>query len=313
MTKKTIKVGLHGHILPDYGEKWKKKLGFGGRDLADIVFTTCKEANIDLYVLTNEPEFPGYKQKSRHQHVRENALSLARQKRLEYADLGESAFRIKSGNHELTLLDGQSLRIYAKDFGTGRYRLFESLAIGRSGIQDSPISNDYDFPSFEEASKYLKGEGLPSIGEHIFAHGHEGPMDKDQAKKYCNDGIFDALEHNAKLGLSRFWNKPLIPSQISGNTEIANEEVVTLAKETNTPLFANDDSDFPEHVGVASMEFPKDKMDMTNGDTITSSILQLTKDSTYKGPQFKANYGQITNGEAWKYIWLIGQSMLPTW
>jgi len=80
--EQTLKVNLHGHGLPDYSEKWKQKLGVSGRNTAEIIAERCFEENIGLYTITNEPEFPGYKEKSRLQHVRESAQELSKKTRI---------------------------------------------------------------------------------------------------------------------------------------------------------------------------------------------------------------------------------------
>ena len=179
--EKPIMVNLHGHGLPDYSEKWKKKLGVSGRNTAEIIFERCIEKDIGIYAITNEPEFPKYREKTRYECVRNEAIELSSRLGYEFDTLGDNAFHLKLSRNgeekETIFIRGQSLRITDKILKTGNLREYELLTFGRDGIQD--------FKSFDESFKYLNGEGLPAIGEHLLAQGHHGPFEIERIKQWC--------------------------------------------------------------------------------------------------------------------------------
>ena len=60
-----IKATLHSHGLPDYSNKWKRACGYeSDANAAEIIFENCVRSGIGIYTLTNEPEFPRYREKS---------------------------------------------------------------------------------------------------------------------------------------------------------------------------------------------------------------------------------------------------------
>lgn len=276
-----IKVNLHGHGLPDYSEKWKKKLGVSGRNIAEIIFEKCIKKDIGIYTITDEPEIPMFIEKTRYDWVRDAAIALSSQLNYEFNSLGNNAFHLKilrNGEEKETIFQrGQSLRITDKSLKTGNLREYEMLTFGRDMIKD--------FNSFDEAFKYLNGEGLPAIGEHLLAYGHHGPMEVERIKDYCENGNFLAVEHNAKIAmpkLCRFLVPPLGPlKKVQGGTKSTNSRLAKLVQPYDTPIIANDDADFPVHIGVAPTEFPEDKVRRDSGETIRDDLVGLIKNNDF--------------------------------
>jgi len=302
MDPQTIKVNLHGHGLPDYGKEWKKRLGVEGRNIAEIIANRCYEKGIGIYTLTNEPEFPGFRKKSRYQHVREAAQRLDKLQGYEFGNLGGTAFLLKRSifrrEQEVCFIQGESLRITDEHLRTHESRDYELLTFGSEGI--------FGFYTFNEAFRYLQGEGLPAIGEHLLAQGHHGPMEKERIEQYCAEKKFLAVEHNGKVAFpySFAMLPPIGPfKKLRRNTRWANRRLKTLVKPHKTPIIANDDADFPVHIGSAFTEFPRDRVRMESGETIKDSLIELIKSK-----DFEAHEGHITRCQAIHYGTLIALS-----
>jgi len=97
-----IKVGLHGHGLPDYGGWWKKRLGYrGNENTAKIISDACLNTNMGIYTITDD-QFGRRNGKSRFQQVKESAQDLSREKNstYNYGGLGTCAFIVdRDGDH----------------------------------------------------------------------------------------------------------------------------------------------------------------------------------------------------------------------
>jgi len=294
-----IKVNNHGHGLPDYSEKWKKKLGVAGRNTAEIISERCIEEDIGIYTLTNEPEFPGFREKTRYNWVRDAAIALSAQPDYEFNSLGQNAFHLKvsrNGEEKETIFQrGQSLRITDKSLKTGNLREYEMLTFGRDGI--------IDFKSFDEAFKYLNDEGLPAIGEHLLAYGHHGPMEMDRIKKYCANGNFLAVEHNAKIAMPNICSllPPIGPlKKVRGATKRKNTDLAKLVKYYGTPVIANDDADFPEQIGAAYTEFLRNKIRTDKDENIREDLITLIRNN-----DFYAHKEHLSKSQVFRYAALI--------
>jgi hypothetical protein len=268
MEQETIKVNLHGHCLPDYGEWWKKQYGIEGRNLAQVFSDRCFEKGMGIYVLTNDP-FWNFPNKSRFQYVFEDAIKLAKKGEYKLETLRKNAFRIEKEGNEVIFLDGQSLRIREKG------QEYELLTFGASGIQD--------FTSLNDAFNYLSDYGLGAVGEHPLAEGHHGPYGKEKLEELCAEGKLLAVEHNAKLSLPN-WLSPL--PKFRGYTKNKNDQAAEIAEKYQTPVIANDDADTPPQIGAAYTIFPKKRIKIENGETITQDLIALIKEQdfeTHKG------------------------------
>jgi len=306
-----IKTNLHGHGLPDYSPKWLERLGYKGNDnVAEIIAERTFKKNLGIYVLTNEPEFPGFRQYGRFDWVQDSARILSKQPSYEFSKLGNNAFLLKRSydgeENETIFMRGQSLRITDKSLKTGNLREYEMLTIGRDQIND--------FPSFDEAFRYLSGEGLPAIGEHPLAYGHHGPLEEERLLDYCSNGKFTAVEHNAKMAMPdwTFFIPPihLMLKQVRGARRSVNSRLERFLEpvlnphvdqDRSFPLIANDDADLPEQIGAAPTEFPRNKIRLnTNGDNIVEDITRLVKTN-----QFKAHKDYLTLKQVIGYAYLI--------
>lgn len=295
-----INVNLHGHGLPDYGYKWKRRLGYDDfENTAEIIFNRCVEENINIYTLTNEPEFPGFMIKSRYECVRDSAIDLSSNKKYELSSLGKNAFHLKKSDNgksnEIIFLNGQSLRIKDNELGTGREREYELLTFGKSGIPN--------FNSFSEAFKYLNGEGLPAIGEHLLAYGHHGPMEIERIKDYCENKNFLAVEHNGKIAMPNlFYFLPPIDCLkiVRGATKNKNKILEKLVNPYGIPIIGNDDADFPNQIGSAYTEFTKNKLRLDKDENIGEDLINLIKSK-----DFIAHKGNISTLKVLEYALLI--------
>ncbi len=291
-----IKVNLHGHGLPDYGHKWKRACGYDPyANVAEIIFDRCVAAGIGIYTLTNEPEFPGYREKSRYLSVNDFAKELESGGRYERTPLDTSAFHLrrKKDDKELIFLRGQSLRVTDVIPRRKDKREYELLTVGRDDMGN--------FDSFDAAFNYLRAQGLPAIGEHPLAYGHHGPIERERLELFLETKLLTAVEWNGKLGMTNWswlfppiftgWNNGLREKvdQVRGARRSRNTELETLAIKFRTPMIANDDADLPEQIGIASTTFERSAIRMeTSGSEIVEDIYRLIRDGW-----FKANKGDI--------------------
>jgi len=302
----TIKVGLHGYIMPDYSPKWKQILAYAsGENTVRIVFDACRVSDLGPYTITDD-EYERTNQKTRFQQVKESAQVLSQDLSYRFGDLGDKAFLIEHEEYKLILLAGQRLRVKDISLSTKIPREYELLTFGRDGIDDRDLLDD----TFES----LEGEGLPAIGEHLLAYGHQGPMEHERIFQYCTDGRFTAVEHNAKIAMpNAAWLIPQIHSALlplRGARKSANIRLEKLIKTiknpfidngSSFPVIANDDSDFPEHIGAAYTEFLRDQIRLdTNGDNITEDLMRLITNN-----QFRVHKGHLTFPQIMKYAYLI--------
>jgi hypothetical protein len=296
----SIKVGLHGHGLPDHSRRWKSILGFDeSAEDADIFYNACSRAGIGIYVITDDeyghidsPHNPlGL---SRHEQV---GISASRSS-LNYEKLGENAFVLEKDGNPIIFLDGQSIDVIDRSRESGRIRRYELLTFGRSGIKGG-----WDF---EQTFSYLSNEGLPAIGEHLLAYGHHGPIERDRLEEYCQEKRFNAVEHNAKMAFPKLvvgW----IPSVheklkvLKGANRATNKDLEEIAFKHRTPMIANDDSDFPSHIGAAYTIFSRSAIRMnSSGDEIVEDILRLIKTG-----RFETHKGHLTVPQVLNYTWKI--------
>lgn len=294
-----IKVGLHGHILPDYGPRWKEILGYSPSDnLAKIAFDSCSRADIGIYTITDD-EYERTNGRTRFAQVRDNAEKHLPRQNYVTGRLGENAFFVEEKSNpekRIVFLAGQSLRVKDVSRKTGLKREYEMLTVGRDGLDT--------FSSFDEAFHYLCEEGLPAIGEHLLAYGHHGPMENKRLLEYLGEGKFTAVEHNAKLAMPSI--ALLIPpitkslARLRGATKSANFRLNSLEETFEVPIIATDDSDFPEHIGAAYTEFPRDRIDFSNGDSIVRSLTDLIE-----GGFFSAVKNHLSLGQVMRYAWIM--------
>lgn len=298
MIENPIKVGLHGHGLPDFKPWWKARLGYAPEEnTAKIIIDAAVNAGIGIYTITDD-EFGRERDKSRFQQVRESAEKLTNpdNPRYQYASAGKNAFRIRKGDDEILFLDGQSLEVLDLDGISGDLRKYELLTFGRSGISGGN--------SFRDTFSYLDGEGLPSIAEHPLAHGHHGPMDIFLYENLCRGGEFTAVEHNAKVAVPN-WLGWIPHPMINGHIRRKNYAAAQVAKEHGVPVIANDDADFPSQIGRAYTIFPGDNISMIDGDSVKDSLVNLIREGN-----FETHRGDIGGIGFFKYCARIAESQL---
>ncbi len=264
---KTINVGLHGHVLAGFGNYWREK--YNCPNIARTLFDKCVENNLKIYVITDDV-YGNINGVSRFNQISHESFY---DPKLEYERLDDNAFVLSQGKNSVYLLNGQSVRV--KD-GEKRYDI---ATFGKEGLSD--------FPSFEEAKKYFDGEGLLSISilEHPLAEAHRGALTKERLEEILFKKYIDAIEFNSKIAVPNIFK--YVP-YLKGFTKEKNEDASLIAEKYKIPIVANDDSDTPPQIGLAYNIFPENKINFTNGETITrdiNSLILLNKFQIKKGYQ----------------------------
>ncbi len=257
---KKVNVNLHGHVLARFDNWWRKQYGIQGKNLAGILVDICIQKNLEIYAITDDV-FGNQNGKSRFEQIFEEAKRLPKNYQIE--KLGNNAFVVSKSEKEVYFIDGQSLIV------RGDERNYELLTFGKSGINK--------FNSFNEAIKYLHGEGLLAIAEHPLAKGHYGNMRK-KLEELCYERKIDAVEHNGKIAVPNWLS--WMP-KFNGFTKKRNESATKIAKDYGIPIVANDDSDTLVQIGSAYSIFPRERIKLDNGKNIVQSFGEVIRENDF--------------------------------
>ncbi|HDK42466.1 MAG TPA: hypothetical protein ENG87_03745, partial [Candidatus Pacearchaeota archaeon] len=255
------KANLHGHFNPDFSAYWLERFDLTGKNIAQVAAEKCFEKGLEVYAITSEydNEDNSGRVSDRFQFVLEHAKRLSRP--YELHTLGENSFVIAKdvGNKKVIFLNGQSIKVKEKD------NLYEILTFGTNKVPN--------LMGFNETFKYLDGEGLPGIGEHVLCVDHHG-IGKQRTEEFAREGKLTAIEHNAQLAL------PSCPSWtpvVGSYSKQRNQEAKEISKRFGIPFIANDDSNAIEHIGTANIEFNSGFLDTKDDESITKSLINIIK------------------------------------
>jgi hypothetical protein len=279
-----IKVNLHGHFLPDYERWWRKEFGIKGENLAKVVTDKCLKRGIGISVITNEPAYSNFNQKSRFELFAEEAKVIWGSYKSEL--ISPNLLAISKNGKTVYFLDGQSIRVQSDG------REVEILSFGSGKVPNNR--------SLEETLQYLSDKGLPAIAEHPLCLDHYG-MGEPKLEELCSDNKLLAVEHNAQLTL------PNIPfsylPKFQHYSRSRNTQAFEVAERNSVPVIANDDSNSITHIGTAYTEFSRTAIQYDSGDDMVQSLV-----SAISSKDFDAHKGYLSLPR-WAN-WTIGKVLL---
>lgn len=290
-----MRVNLHGHVSPGFGDYWLNRTGLNKRNVAESVTDICIEGGLTVYTLTGE-EFEDKNDRTgrRFNYLFEQARAMERG--YELGKLGKVAFVVRrKDDKEVYFLAGQSISVTKQD--KPRHQLLENQ--GRMEILTFGANDIPDGMCLEDTVSFLEDRGLPIIPEHALSI-EIGGIGEELLRKYCEDKKFLALEHNAQLTLPKVFR--FVP-KFKDFTRSANEKIEKIASEYGVPVIASDDSNWPSHIGVAFNEFEEGSIRLSNGELIVQDLMR-----EIKAGNFKAIKGYVPLGD-W-FNWTIREILV---
>lgn len=277
-----IKVNLHGHFLPGFDAYWRDRTGIKDRNLAEALAEKCLEKELGIYAITDDCV------PNRFETILTYARQFSEKSQYRLNAFGPNSFMLsyhgrnpEFSNRKTIFLRGQEIEANLAG------RKVEVVSFGCDKIEDRM--------ELDNLIEYCDGKTHLTI-PHATACSIGG-VGKEKLEELCNKDKILAVEHNPHLTLPSFPWKYL--PKFSDFTIENNYNAMNTAWNLGVPIIANDDSNMPEHVGVAYTIFNTRDLDFDCEANLVKSLI-----NNIKHKNFNAEKGYIGTNEFFRWaIW----------